>query len=80
MSKQEFKIYAVKVYIKPPGHDNIRYQGKTYKGIVFANNPEEAKEKSIQMFLKSNEDTTLIIGRSCMRVTECKLYNDFAIK
>lgn len=81
MSDIKLKAYAITLIVKPKQIGISRYSSKTFKGIAFARNPTDAKERSIQQIIESfNPDMEPVINREVIYIKECNIHNDFINK
>lgn len=75
MSTSKIKCYALKLTAKPKPEGNVRYKSKSFKGIVFAIGPTEAKEKAIEIVIGSVKEP--VLTREEVKVNECNPFSDF---
>jgi hypothetical protein len=80
MNDPKLKFYAVTAVVKPLPTGNVRYQSKMYRGLAYAKNPNDAKEATIQILLKSFIDVQEPkVTREVIIIKDCKLHHDFYI-
>ena len=77
----KLKLYAVTATVKPLPVGNVKYQSKMYRGLALAKNPNDAKEQSKQIIIKSFDPFKAPkITREVIVIKDCKLHNDFFAK
>ncbi|WP_297096435.1 hypothetical protein [uncultured Draconibacterium sp.] len=72
-------VYAIRAFIKPEQKGGVVFKGHSYKGIVFAKTPTRAKEKTIDLLIKSFSESDADVTKEVITIKECKPYNDFLI-
>lgn len=77
MKTKKIKPYAITVSIKPKPDGISRYRSVTYKGMVLATSPSEAKEKTIDFFL--SQIKVKILTRDDFTIKKCEVHNDFLV-
>jgi len=81
MKDKKLKAYAITLIVKPKQVGVIRYSSKTFKGIAFAHNPNDAKEQSILHIIDCFDPTgTPLITREVISIKACQVQNDFICK
>lgn len=83
--KNPLKIFAVTAFIKPKDTEKkpgiiIKYEGRSYKGVVSAISRGVAREKAIKTLIEAFKDSETKITRSEITIRECEQHNDFAVQ
>ncbi len=71
--------YAIRAFIKPSPKQGVKFKGRSFKGIVFANSPKEAGRKTKELLIKAFEASSADVAENVIHIKECNLYKDFLI-